>query len=169
VFDNQRIAQLAYPKWKTMSATPGPSFRQEIAAVHQHLSSVSEQDSHRPVRDGGWSRKEVLGHLIDSALNNHQRFVRASLDGSYDGPSYEQQGWVAMHGYASMPWNDLLEHWREQNELLCEVVDRIPENRLEAPCRIGGGAPVTLQFLVQDYLTHLLHHVNQIVRPKAAS
>jgi DinB superfamily len=154
---------------KTMSALLSPSFREQIASVYQHLLSVSEHDSQLPVRDGGWSRKEVLGHLIDSALNNHQRFVRASLDGAYDGPAYEQRGWVAMHGYASMPWNALLEHWRSQNELLCEVVARIPEDRLEAPCRVGGGAPVSLQFLVEDYLTHLQHHVNQIVRPTAAS
>jgi len=151
-----------------MSATPSPSFRQQIAAVHHHLSSVSEHDSQLPVRDGGWSRKEVLGHLIDSALNNHQRFVRASLDGAYDGPSYQQQAWVAIHGYATMPWNVLLEHWRSHNELLCEVVDRIPEDRLEAPCRVGGSAPVTLRFLVQDYLTHLHHHVSQIVQRTAA-
>jgi DinB superfamily len=159
----------AYPEWKTMSATLSPSFRQQIASVYQHLSSVSEHDSQLRVRDGGWSRKEVLGHLIDSALNNHQRFVRASLDGTYDGPSYEQQGWVAMHGYQSMRWNSLLEHWRSQNELLCEVIDRIPEDRLESPCRVGGGAPVTLRFLVEDYLTHLHHHLNQILRPAAAS
>ncbi len=67
-----------------------------------------------------------------------------------------------------MPWNDLLQHWRWQNELLCEVVERIPESRLEAQCRVGNNAPVTLRFLVQDYLTHLNHHINQIV-PRATA
>jgi hypothetical protein len=147
-----------------MDVPSGPSFRQEIASVHDLLLPVSEQDAQTRLRDGGWSCKEVLGHLIDSALNNHQRFVRASLEGSYDGPSYQQEGWVAMHGYESMPWKILLEHWRAQNELLCEVVDRIPEKHWEAPCRVGNAAAVTLRFLVEDYLVHLHHHVDQIVR-----
>lgn len=140
----------------------GSVFRERIVDFRRRLSPVSEQQSQMPHRDGGWSKKEILGHLIDSALNNHQRFVRASLDGDYSGPSYAQQGWVAMHGYGEMAWTRLFEYWRTQNELLCEVVDRIPENRLESPCRIGENAQVTLQFLVTDYLDHLQHHVEQI-------
>jgi len=139
------------------------SFRERIASVHQLLLNVSDKDSERPFREGGWSRGEILGHLIDSALNNHQRFVRAALDGAYDGPSYEQEGWVAMHGYGSMAWHVLLEHWHRQNELLCEVVERIPKSRLGVQCRVGENASVTLRFLVEDYLDHLFHHVRQIV------
>jgi DinB superfamily len=146
-----------------MDVPAGRSFRQQIASFHRVLSSVTDQGSRVSVRDGGWSRKQILGHLIDSALNNHQRFVRASLDGSYEGPAYEQKGWVTMHGYDSMPWSTLLEHWRAQNDLLCEVVERIPEGRLEATCRVGNYPPVTLRFLVEDYLVHHSHHINQIV------
>jgi hypothetical protein len=146
-----------------MNFPDGPSFRQQIISVHERLLVISEQDSQRPWREGGWTSKEILGHLIDSALNNHQRFVRASLDGVYAGPSYEQKGWVAMHGYQSMAWSVLLEHWRWQNELLSKVVERIPEDRLEALCRVGDDAPVTLDFLVKDYVVHLQHHVKQIV------
>jgi hypothetical protein len=62
-----------------------------------------------------------------------------------------------------MEWSVLLEHWRGQNELLCEAVERIPEERFGALCRVGDGAPVTLRFLVEDYLVHLHHHVQQIV------
>lgn len=145
------------------SITDGRFFRERIISTYQLLLPVSEETAQRPFRQGGWSRKEILGHLIDSALNNHQRFVRASLDGIYEGPSYQQEGWVAMHGYHSMAWNVLLEHWRRQNELLCEVVERIPEARFSAQCRVGETAPVTLQFLVEDYLLHLRHHVQQIV------
>lgn len=139
------------------------NFREHIAAAYLHLAAVSEQSADLPFREGGWTRKEILGHLIDSALNNHQRFVRASLDGSYQGPTYEQQGWVKMHDYQSMDWRVLLEHWRLQNELLAAVVERVPENRLSAPCRVGGGDPVTLKFLIEDYLAHLDGHVKQIV------
>ena len=145
-----------------MSHTNQAQFRERISSAYQLLRGVSEEGSQRPLREGGWSRKEILGHLIDSALNNHQRFVRAALDGSYNRPSYEQEGWVDMHGYRTMAWDALLEHWRWQNELLCAVVERIPENRLGGQCRVGEDAPVTLRFLIEDYLAHLGHHVQQI-------
>jgi hypothetical protein len=139
-------------------------FGDHIESAHGALLGISEEHSISTFREGGWSRKEILGHLIDSALNNHQRFVRASLDGSYEGPSYAQTGWVNMHGYGSMPWASLLEHWRLQNRLLGEVIRRIPEARLEALCRVGNDPPVTLRFLIEDYLQHLDHHLQQILR-----
>lgn len=138
-------------------------FGDHIESAYRALLAVSEQHASATLRDGGWSRKEILGHLIDSALNNHQRFVRAALDGSYEGPRYAQQEWVNIHGYASMPWTGLLEHWRLQNVLLGEVIRRVPESRLEALCRIGDSAPVTLRFLIEDYLVHLDHHLNQLL------
>ena len=137
-------------------------FRERITSTHELLQNISEEESQQTFRAGGWSKKEILGHLIDSALNNHQRFVRAALDGFYEGPFYQQDGWVAMHGYKAMAWRVLVEHWHLQNELLCEVVERIPEERLNATCRVGTDAPVTLGFLVADYLDHLGHHVGQI-------
>jgi len=135
----------------------------EIESAYRALQTISEQQGGRTFREGGWTRKEILGHLIDSALNNHQRFVRAALDGSYEGPTYAQNGWVNMHGYGAMPWAQLVEHWELQNRLLGEVVKRIPENRLESPCRVGTNHAVTLRFLIEDYLEHLEHHLRQIV------
>src|SRR5947209_18421226 len=124
-------------------------FGERIDSANQALLSIPEEQSSHTLREGGWSRKEILGHLIDSALNNHQRFVRAALDGFYEGPSYEQDGWVAMHGYRSMDWSTLLEHWRSQNDLLSEVVERIPDTRSDTACRVGDSNPVTLLFLVE--------------------
>ena len=138
------------------------SFRSSIAAARDKISHVEESAAEIPVRPGGWSSKQVLGHLIDSALNNHQRFVRASLEGSYEGPSYAQKGWVGMHGYAGMPWHELVSHWVKQNELLSEVVERIPEDKYGAPCKVDGDEAATLRFLVDDYLVHLHYHVDQI-------
>jgi len=123
---------------------------------------IDESSAAAPLRPGGWSSKDTLGHLIDSALNNHQRFVRASLDGNYEGPTYQQQAWLDMHGYSGMPWSELLAHWQRQNDLLCAVVDRIPESKYGALCKVGADAPVNLRFLVEDYLAHLHHHADQI-------
>jgi len=138
-------------------------FGDRIDSGYRALRDIPENHSLTAFRDGGWTRKEILGHLIDSALNNHQRFVRAALDGSYEGPTYVQGDWVDIHGYRSMPWADLLEHWRLQNLLLGAVVQRVPEGRLEAACRVGGNAPVTLRFLIEDYLVHLEYHLQQIL------
>ena len=138
------------------------TFRAGISAARTKLEQASESLAGARIRKGGWTCKEVLGHMIDSALNNHQRFVRGALDGKYEGPSYDQQGWVNMHGYGDLPWPDLLAHWQRQNDLLCAVVERIPEDKYGALCKVGSDAPVTLRFLVEDYLTHLHYHADQI-------
>jgi hypothetical protein len=147
-----------------MPAELGTKFRVRIAAAEARLRAVSDNDAEQEFRPGGWLRKEVLGHLIDSALNNHQRFVRGSIHGSYEGPGYAQEEWVDAHGYRDFPWTTLLMHWRMQNHLLANVVDRIPESRLAAECKVAGDEPVSLGFLIEDYLGHLEHHVGQIVR-----
>jgi uncharacterized damage-inducible protein DinB len=144
------------------------AFRAGVISARAKLEQIDEESAGAELRPGGWTSKQTLGHLIDSALNNHQRFVRAVIDGSYEGPTYEQEGWVRMHGYVEMPWNELVSHWQKQNDLLCLVVDRIPEDKLAAICVVGTNAPVTLRFLVEDYLRHLHHHVDQITAAPTA-
>jgi hypothetical protein len=108
-------------------------------------------------------RKELLGHLLDSAANNHQRFVRAVLDGHYEGPSYEQERWVRLHNYAAQSWTSLLASWRDRNATLARLVADMDEAGLAAPCKIGDDPTVPLEAVVRDYLRHLDHHVAQIV------
>ena len=126
------------------------------------LRQVSEAESNRPVLKGGWSRKQVLGHLIDSASNNHQRFVRAALQGSLEFPRYDQDGFVRVQAVESVLWPILVALWSSYNLYLAHVIAHLPADKLEAPCRIGEDDPVTLRFLAEDYLTHLLHHLRQI-------
>jgi hypothetical protein len=111
-----------------------------------------------------WSRKEELGHLIDSASNNHLRFVRAALEQQYRGPGYDQDACVRLHGYQDLPWGDILALWRSYNLLLAELIARIPPNKLTTKCTVGEGAPVTLGYLIEDYVLHLRHHVDHILR-----
>ena len=126
------------------------------------LEAITATESRKP-GTGTWSRKEVLGHLIDSALNNHQRFVRASLTGELTFPSYDGDAWVAAQAYRDRPWLALINLWAHLNGHLAHVVARIPRERLGAPCRIGAGEAVSLEFIVRDYLKHLRHHLAQIV------
>jgi hypothetical protein len=126
------------------------------------LTRVSEADSREPLRDGGWSRKQLMGHLIDSASNNHQRFVRAALQGSLEFPGYDQDGCVRVQAVQQMPWPALVALWASYNRYLAHVIEYLPDDALQSPCRIGSAEPVTLEFLAQDYLVHLVHHLQQM-------
>ena len=138
------------------------SFRKELNAIHTALLAVPPALADTPWREGGWTRKQVLGHLLDSATNNRQRFVRAATEGSFAGPNYAQEPWVAAHGYAGQSWETLLRWWDVEHEILAAVVDQIPEERLEASCVLDADAPVTLRFLIEDYVQHQRWHLNQI-------
>jgi hypothetical protein len=138
-------------------------FRAEIERLRGALLALSPALADTPWRAGGWTRKQIVGHLLDSAANNHQRFVRAAIDGQYAGPKYAQDAWVAAHGYGDESWETLLRWWQAEHEILATVVDRVPEERLEAMCVVGDDAPVTLRFLIEDYLRHQRGHFAQLV------
>jgi len=133
-----------------------------VQSAEANLRQVSEAESIKPILKGGWSRKQVIGHLIDSASNNHQRFVRAALQGSVDFPGYDQDGCVRVQDVQSAPWPLLVTLWVNYNLYLSHVIAHFPIPKLESPCRIGDNPPVTLMFLAEDYLTHLKHHLSQI-------
>ena len=138
-------------------------FRADLDDIHGDLLSVPESLADVPWREGGWTRKQIVGHLLDSATNNRQRFVRASSEGSFKGPNYRQDAWVAAHGYADQPWATLLGWWEAEHEILMAIVDRIPAERFEAPCVMDEDAPVTLRFLIEDYVTHQRWHLKQLL------
>jgi hypothetical protein len=109
-----------------------------------------------------WSRKEILGHLIDSASNNHQRFVRAQYLKTVNLPSYEQKEWVNMQQYASRTWKELLGLWKAYNFHLAHILNHMSAECLQISCTIGSGEPLTIGYIVVDYLGHLQHHLRQI-------
>lgn len=109
-----------------------------------------------------WSKKEILGHLIDSAINNHQRFVRGQLE---DTPTifYNQDQWVSLQNYQNENKEVLITLWENYNRHLAHIIASMPEENLEKKCRGKDGTTVTLSFLAKDYLQHLEHHVKQII------
>ena len=117
---------------------------------------------------GKWSKTEILGHLTDSAANNHHRFVRAQLVDDLDFPSYDQDGWVDVQDYAGADWHGQLRLWRAYNLHLARVIDRIPESALGRRCRIGDEGVMTLGEIVEGYLTHLRHHLGQLLPDRDA-
>jgi hypothetical protein len=133
-----------------------------VETAEPGLRQIPESESMRPALPGGWSRKQVIGHLIDSASNNHQRFVRAMLQPSLDFPSYDQEGNIRVQAVQEADWVLLVSLWAAYNRFLAHLIAHIPPSQLDMPCRIGAGEPVTLGFLASGYLTHLRHHLRQI-------
>lgn len=144
-------------------------FRVELDSVYAALLALSPELADTAWREGGWTRKQIVGHLLDSAANNRQRFVRASIDGSFIGPDYAQDAWVAAHGYSGQSWTTLIDWWKVEHEILAAAADRIPEERLDASCTVGQNTPVTLRFLIEDYVRHQRLHLAQLTAPVVAT
>jgi hypothetical protein len=149
-------------KESSMSTTLALNFSADLNAIHNELLALDPALACMPWRVGGWTRKQIVGHLLDSATNNRQRFVRASREGSHAGPQYDQQAWVAAHGYADQSWETLLRWWQVEHEILIAVVDRIAEDRMDTVYAAGDDEPVTLRFLVEDYIAHQRWHLAQL-------
>lgn len=118
-----------------------------IDAAEKKLRKTNAADTTKPVLAGGWSRKQAIGHLIDSASNNHQRFVRAVLQGSLDFPGYDQDGCVRVQAPQEADWELLVSLWAAYNRYLAHVIAHLPESKLGTACRIGSGEAVTLEFV----------------------
>jgi len=147
-----------------MPADLALSLEQAIGRELPNLRGFSDGEAAAKPAPGAWSQKEELGHLIDSATNNHVRFVRASIEPEYRGPGYQQDAWVSAHGYSEMPWADLLDFWERYNRFLARLVRRIPEEVLSRACIVGESRPVTLRFLIEDYVLHMQHHLDHILK-----
>jgi hypothetical protein len=142
-------------------------FRAELDDIYGTLAALPPALADTPWREGGWTRKQIVGHLLDSATNNRQRFVRAAFEDSHAGPQYGQDAWVAAHGYAGKPWETLLLWWQVEHAILASVIDNIPDDCLETSYTVGDDPPVTLRFLIEDYVTHQRWHLAQLTAPAA--
>ena len=127
------------------------------------LAGFSEAESEQRPSPERWTKKEVLGHLIDSASNNHQRFVRGQVASGQDFPDYEQEQWVRLQGYQSARWADLIDLWRAYNTHLLHVAGCMTDEGKHSTCRVGGGPEVTLAGLFGDYVDHLEHHLRKML------
>ncbi|MGD0517753.1 MAG: DinB family protein [Thermoguttaceae bacterium] len=135
---------------------------QVVQSTAERLRSISAAEAGFKPSEARWSKKEVIGHLIDSAANNHQRFVRAQQAPELVLPAYDQEKWVSLQDYNSTSWPDLKELWRLYNLHLAHVIRRIPAEKLGIKCTIGDKEPVTLGNIMDQYLVHLKHHLDKI-------
>jgi hypothetical protein len=113
------------------------ALRAEVDRAAAYFRSLGEADVTRSRGAGKWVKKEILGHLIDSAANNHQRFVRAQSASLFTWPGYDQQAWVSVHRYRERPWTDLVDLWLALNRHVAAVIAAVPAEKLQTPCSIG--------------------------------
>jgi hypothetical protein len=147
-----------------LSAQLSAQLQETLDRELPYLNALTEtQASAAPQKPGGWTPKQELGHLLDSALNNHIRFVRAALEGSYNGPSYAQNEWVKLHAWEQLPWKTIVGFWQQHNILLVHVIARISTERLDSQCVIDYRPAGTLRFLIADYVLHMQHHLDHLL------
>ncbi len=133
-----------------------------VKRAEKRLAAVTEPEASRKPAPDKWSKKEILGHLIDSASNNHQRFVRAQIEGALSFPGYAQVDWVRVQDHAGADWKLLRELWRALNVHLAHIIEKMPAEKKKIMCRIGEREAVTLEALIADYVRHAEHHLKQI-------
>jgi hypothetical protein len=111
-----------------------------------------------------WSVKEIIGHMIDSAANNHQRFIRLQLADRLTFPDYQQdnENWVRIQRYQERPWIELLGLWRHFNDHLSHLIRSVDPSCLNHVWVVDTEVKGTLFELMSDYLRHLEVHLDQI-------
>ena len=131
--------------------------------IADQLRAMDEASVSKRPAPAKWSKKEILGHLIDSATNNHQRFVRLQLNPSIDLPGYEQDDWVRVQRYQDQPWRQIIDMWQTTNNHLVSLIRHVNPDALPHVWRRSDGSELTLEFIIQDYVVHLRHHLDQIL------
>jgi hypothetical protein len=137
--------------------------RETIALILPFLEAISEQKASVKPAPNKWSNKEIIGHLIDSACNNQQKFVRAMRQPHLDFVGYEQDFWVNAQSYQTYSWKELLDFWAKYNVHIAHIIQNVKPEVLQNTITINGGWLFTLEFIMQDYTEHLKHHLKQIL------
>jgi hypothetical protein len=147
-------------------------FRQTVDRAAERLLVYSDADASRRPAPGKWSRKEIIGHLIDSASNNHGRFVRAQLQDDLVFPGYDQDAWVRLQRYQERPWVDLVRLWQAYTHQIANIMEAADRDAVERPRTrhnlhelawqtVPESEPTTLAFFMRDFVGHLKHHLRQ--------
>ncbi|MBA2704550.1 MAG: hypothetical protein H0U60_11960 [Blastocatellia bacterium] len=157
-------------EWETFLG----EFSDTLSDAAPRLLAISEQQSEIPRAEDKWSSKQIIGHLIDSAGNNHQRFVRAQFTDDLIFAGYQQNEWVRVEHFQEEPWRDLVQLWQLYNHHIRHIMKHAPEDTRTklrqrhnlhqlASEQIKEDEPVTLEFFMRDYVDHMKKHLSQIL------
>jgi hypothetical protein len=129
------------------------------------FTSISDSEFSSKPLPHKWSRKEVVGHLIDSAQNNLRRFIVGQYESKPPNIIYDQDFWVNANGYQRMKKEDVIMLWKLVNERICEILNSMPESNYTKECNTGKTEVQlhSLPWLADDYIKHMKHHLNQVI------
>jgi len=131
--------------------------------IDQHvaaLKAVPESEMMYKSSPVKWSKKEILGHTVDSAQNNIRRFIVAQYE---ENPyiRYNQDKWVSICNYRDYDLSDLVALWYLLNKHISIILKNTPNEMGDRTCQTED--PHTLKWLAQDYIKHLRHHIHQVL------
>ncbi len=136
-----------------------------IVELPAYFNMVSlEHLMHKPDPEK-WSKQEILGHLIVSALNNLKRFAEIQFSPSpFIVQSYHQNKLVAVNHYQDLPLDHLLDLWKVLNQQIVYVVEYISAEKLNSSVisQYDNNEMKTLGWVICDYLAHMEHHIKQL-------
>ena len=146
------------------------SIEQKVNAAVEHWRDLPDKTLRFRPSENEWSIKEITGHLIDSASNNHQRFIRLQLLEHLTFPDYGQDNihWVRIQNYQDRKWDELLGLWQHYNIQLAYIIRSVDLSCLSNVWQLDAQNRATLYELMIDYLRHLEVHLNQITDTLAA-
>ncbi len=143
--------------------TTAQSLLQTINQVLPFLQEITDEEASQKPLPNKWSKKEILGHLIDSACNNQQKFVRMMASKHLDFVGYAQDFWVNEQHYNDASWQQLVSFWYAYNAHIAHIIEHVNPNFLQNTITIEGSGLFTLEFIMQDYAEHLKHHLTAIL------
>lgn len=152
----------APPVAESKAAGPLSPVVSDLQRVLANASGIEEKGGQRLKRTG-WTRKEALGHLIDWAAAHQQWLARALTEPKLTASGYPEDSWISAQQYNDLPWCELLDLCASLNGLIVHVIERIPQEKLDTPCRIGIAEPIPLQELVSRYVAHCEDVVAQLL------
>jgi hypothetical protein len=132
-----------------------------LQQVPPRLATLSDAQVSHQLGADEWSAKQELGHLLDSAIVNHNRLMRVLTEDNPTLASYDGVFWVTAHNYRDRNWQDLIETWVLLNTHLLMVAEGVGDEGWQRSCVIDGKS-ATLEFLITDYVHHALHHLKHI-------
>jgi mannose-6-phosphate isomerase-like protein (cupin superfamily) len=147
----------------TMLTTTFEKLKHWIQEVPKQVSQFTDEELAQKPQPGKWSKKEILGHLVDSGINNWQRFINAQIaDEHFIIRPYSQDNSVHLNNYQNQPINQVLSLWGNVNQQILTVIEQIPTEKLSMTVVLPNSTSQNLKWLIEDYVIHLEHHLNQL-------
>jgi len=148
-------------------------FKNAIQRHYEQLSNLPEVIYRKKPAPTKWSPIEIIGHLVDSATNNHRRFTIAQSQENMVFDGYQQDYWVSVQDYQHANWQEVLDFWRLYNLHICRIMENTPPEKLQkevkehnlhqiAMVTVPKDQSVTLAYFMKDYIFHIEHHMKQI-------